>query len=213
MSEKNSFGVFLKELRIRCGYKTQKQLADISGISQTTLSRIEAGTQKPMPETLKALAPHLRPYTYGELMDKAGYFDGMTDDHKNAVISFFDNHEELDIKLENMISRLSTHGEFSPQVKHFLELELGPLLEAEKIDFEYTPSDLRQLLKELDPDLDFKNALLQALIRADKLYTRDIIWGDSTIAAHHDGDDWTEEELEEIERFKEFIRSKRKQQG
>jgi transcriptional regulator with XRE-family HTH domain len=30
-----------------------------------------------------------------------------------------------------------------------------------------------------------------------------------TIAAHHDGDDWTEEELEEIERFKEFIRSKR----
>ena len=33
-----------------------------------------------------------------------------------------------------------------------------------------------------------------------------------TIAAHHDGDEWTEEELEEIERFKEFVRSKRKQQ-
>jgi transcriptional regulator with XRE-family HTH domain len=32
-----------------------------------------------------------------------------------------------------------------------------------------------------------------------------------TIAAHHDGEDWTEEELEEIERFKEFIRSKRKE--
>lgn len=30
-----------------------------------------------------------------------------------------------------------------------------------------------------------------------------------TIAAHHDGDDWTDEELEEIERFKEFIRIKR----
>lgn len=30
-----------------------------------------------------------------------------------------------------------------------------------------------------------------------------------TIAAHHDGDDWTEEELQEIERFKEFIRTKR----
>ncbi|SDM15692.1 helix-turn-helix transcriptional regulator [Sediminibacillus halophilus] len=29
-----------------------------------------------------------------------------------------------------------------------------------------------------------------------------------TIAAHHD-DDWTEEELEEIEKFKEYIRSKR----
>ncbi|OUQ90105.1 transcriptional regulator [Brevibacillus brevis] len=33
-----------------------------------------------------------------------------------------------------------------------------------------------------------------------------------TIAAHHDGDDWTEEELEEIERFKEFVKLKRKQQ-
>lgn len=33
-----------------------------------------------------------------------------------------------------------------------------------------------------------------------------------TVAAHHDGEDWTEEELEEIERFKEFIRSKRKRQ-
>lgn len=32
-----------------------------------------------------------------------------------------------------------------------------------------------------------------------------------TIAAHHDGEDWTEEELEEIERFKQFIRSRRQQ--
>ncbi|OEH53023.1 hypothetical protein AQ616_18470 [Oceanobacillus sp. E9] len=34
-----------------------------------------------------------------------------------------------------------------------------------------------------------------------------------TIAAHHDGEEWTEEEREEIERFKEFVRSKRQQQG
>ncbi|GIP35071.1 helix-turn-helix domain-containing protein [Paenibacillus sp. J2TS4] len=32
-----------------------------------------------------------------------------------------------------------------------------------------------------------------------------------TIAAHHDGDDWTEEELKEIEEFKRFVLSKRKQ--
>ncbi|MFU0790807.1 helix-turn-helix domain-containing protein [Virgibacillus proomii] len=32
-----------------------------------------------------------------------------------------------------------------------------------------------------------------------------------TIAAHHDGEEWTEKELEEIERFKEFVRLKRKQ--
>ncbi len=34
-----------------------------------------------------------------------------------------------------------------------------------------------------------------------------------TIAAHHVGDDWTEEEIEELERFKEFIRSKRGKKG
>lgn len=44
-------------------------------------------------------------------------------------------------------------------------------------------------------------------------------WTDSTldddiqtIAAHHDGDEWTEEELEEIERFKEYVRMKRRMQ-
>ncbi|MCY8842434.1 helix-turn-helix domain-containing protein [Bacillus atrophaeus] len=30
-----------------------------------------------------------------------------------------------------------------------------------------------------------------------------------TIAAHHDGEEWTKEELEEIERFKDFVRLKR----
>lgn len=33
-----------------------------------------------------------------------------------------------------------------------------------------------------------------------------------TIAAHHDGEEWTEEELEEIRRFKEFVRAKRNSQ-
>lgn len=32
-----------------------------------------------------------------------------------------------------------------------------------------------------------------------------------TIAAHHEGEEWTEEELEEIEKFKEFVRMKRQQ--
>ncbi|CAG9621097.1 helix-turn-helix domain-containing protein [Sutcliffiella rhizosphaerae] len=32
-----------------------------------------------------------------------------------------------------------------------------------------------------------------------------------TIAAHHVGEEWTEEELEEIERFKDFVRTKRKE--
>lgn len=34
---------------------------------------------------------------------------------------------------------------------------------------------------------------------------------DLTIAAHHDGEDWNEEELETIRQFKEFVRSQRKE--
>jgi len=33
---------------------------------------------------------------------------------------------------------------------------------------------------------------------------------DLTIAAHHEGNNWTPEELEEIEKFKEFVKAKRK---
>lgn len=33
----------------------------------------------------------------------------------------------------------------------------------------------------------------------------------TTLAAHHDGEDWTPEELEEIERFKAFVKSRRDQ--
>lgn len=33
-----------------------------------------------------------------------------------------------------------------------------------------------------------------------------------TIAAHHDGEDWTEEELETIKKFKEFVKSQRSKQ-
>lgn len=32
-----------------------------------------------------------------------------------------------------------------------------------------------------------------------------------TIAAHHDGDDWTDEELADIEKFKEFVKMRREQ--
>lgn len=44
------------------------------------------------------------------------------------------------------------------------------------------------------------------LVRTDKKR----LDGPETIAAHHVGEEWTEEELEEIERFKEFVRMKRK---
>lgn len=34
-----------------------------------------------------------------------------------------------------------------------------------------------------------------------------------TIAAHHEGEEWTEDELEEIEKFMEFVKSKENKRG
>ena len=45
MSEE--IAMFFKEHRIRSGYKSQRKLSNRSGISQTTLSRLERGESKP----------------------------------------------------------------------------------------------------------------------------------------------------------------------
>lgn len=202
------FGVFLKELRRQHGYKTQKHLAEVSGVSQTTLSRIEAGTQRPQPETLMVLAKHLSSYTYGELMEKAGYFEGLPKDDRTFVMDLFNEEEEVELEmvLFKTIDTMSKNKSFDVKVTEFLKTELGPLLESEGWnDIEYSPVDLKQLSKELN--LEYKRILLDRLERAMQLsYLHD---DDSTIAAHHDGEDWTEEELEEIERFKQFVKMKR----
>lgn len=61
-----------------------------------------------------------------------------------------------------------------------------------------------------DPQFETVKALCKALnislAALDDYETREV----ETIAAHHDSEDWTKEELEEIENFKKYVRSKRK---
>lgn len=208
MSE--NFGDFLKKIRIEHGYKTQKQLSEWSGVSQTTLSRIEAGIQKPLPETLRLLATYLRPYTYGELMDKAGYFDGMSSSDKREVIAFFDNNEELNEQLEVHIRKMTVGDQLRPEAIRGLELELAPMLGAEDINFEYTVKDLRQLLLHEIDDVNFKNSILQAFIRIETLAEAEKTLAPQNDVIHHDNEDWTDAEMEDIELFKEFLRMKRR---
>ncbi|ADL50525.1 helix-turn-helix domain-containing protein [Clostridium cellulovorans] len=69
-----SFGEFLKKLRAEKGL-SQRQLADLSKISNTEISRMESGErQKPSPKILKEIAPHLG-ISYRELMAQAGYIE------------------------------------------------------------------------------------------------------------------------------------------
>lgn len=73
MENSKEFGIYLAELREKSGYKSQRQLYLASGISSATLSRIETGKQKPLPDTLKVLSKFLKGVTYEELMERAGY--------------------------------------------------------------------------------------------------------------------------------------------
>lgn len=93
MKADNLFGAYLKANRINAGFKTQKHLSEASGISQTTLSRVEAGSQQPQPETLLLLARYLKSVTYGELMEKAGYLAGLSDEERELVEGYYDEQQ------------------------------------------------------------------------------------------------------------------------
>lgn len=72
---KRDIGAFIQHHRIKSGYRSQRGLANESGISAATISRIEKNIQKPNPETLKELAKYLKSTSLVELMVVAGYWD------------------------------------------------------------------------------------------------------------------------------------------
>lgn len=69
---RKEFGLFFADIREKSGYRSQRELAEKSGISHSTINRIEAGTHKVSVDTLKAIAPYLKNVTYEELLEKSG---------------------------------------------------------------------------------------------------------------------------------------------
>lgn len=69
------YGEFIKRNRIASGFTKQVQLAEKSGITAATISRIEKEIQKPSMETLKELARFLNSTSYVELMVACGYWN------------------------------------------------------------------------------------------------------------------------------------------
>lgn len=74
-----------------------------------------------------------------------------------------------------------------------------PLGTLNKILSGHTPDPQFETVKAICKALDISLAVL------DDYENHDV----HTIAAHHDGEDWTEDELDEIEEFKKFVLSKR----
>lgn len=59
-------GDFIKDARIRNGYKTKKELSEVTGVSPATLTRIENNSQIPTPDTLLKISKQFeRCYIWG----------------------------------------------------------------------------------------------------------------------------------------------------
>lgn len=82
------YGSFIRHHRIASGYKKQKDLAEASGITAATISRIESEVQRPEPETLQTLAKYLHTTSLVELMVKCGYWpeDEILDSNKSLMV-------------------------------------------------------------------------------------------------------------------------------
>ncbi len=94
-------------------WMNKAELSRASGVSEATLSRIEAGTQRPSPETLKKLAPHLM-VPEKELMVKAGYLRNDISDKPVSKLAFLlrsaeeltpEDQEEIGDMLQVLIER------------------------------------------------------------------------------------------------------------
>lgn len=100
------FGDYLKQLRKKRGY-TLKQLAELSGVSDSQISRIELGTRGvPKPENLKKLAAALD-VPPESLLEKAGVIDRADSAFEDAAMvagalnpAFYENDQELRDYLE-----------------------------------------------------------------------------------------------------------------
>lgn len=114
-----AFGDYFRRLRRSKGFKSQKKLAELSNVSQATISRIEDGTQKPLPETLLLLADALDISSI-ELLFRSGYLNGEFDDKKLQRIFYFTALQKDGIR--DIKNSLTIDGvNFSVPIKRELE--------------------------------------------------------------------------------------------
>lgn len=141
-------------------------------------------------------------------------------DHFNVSLDFLTNG--FDRELTRIIWSLSNevpneHGSqlyFCDEVLKVLNDELEPLKkEYWDVPFDefHKPYGIIGLLHNFPVSNEFKEDLLNVLIRVKQ---RTEPYEATTIAAHNTGadEDWTEDELEDIKKFKEFVKMKRNKQ-
>ncbi len=106
-----TFGSMLKEIRELKGLST-RQLAEISGVSQTYISHLETGRKEntPSPDILAKLADPLG-VTYEQLMELAGYIKPGARRQPTEQMTNHDYHRELlDFMHEQYVDKNTDYG-------------------------------------------------------------------------------------------------------
>lgn len=188
--EKKLMGKRIRDNRKRLGL-SQEQLAEILGMKRTNIANYEAGRIVPPGNVVLSLAETFETST-DYILGRSAYAV-----IEKRLLELGMTEKDLEDKLElpsGMIESLDT----LPPAPWDYEREgiINKIADELKMDFSTLASAYsRQEPPAYDGSEDQKTA------------SED--FKPETIAAHHDGEEWTEEELEEIEEFKRFVAMRR----
>ncbi|RJQ25554.1 MAG: XRE family transcriptional regulator [Peptococcaceae bacterium] len=91
--EQINFGKWLKKQREVAGFKSQNELANVCGVDNSTIARLERGETRPTPDTLKKIAPFLK-VNYEGLMCAAGYIWSSDNNNDSVLMSKISKSEQ-----------------------------------------------------------------------------------------------------------------------
>ncbi|WP_074048665.1 helix-turn-helix domain-containing protein [Paenibacillus ihumii] len=213
----SNFGIYLKSLREEKGL-TLNQLAELSGVSNAQISRIENGLRElPRPETIRKLAAGLNT-SQTDLMEKAGYFEGLDTQKKSGVKNYLRIQEALDATINELIKEAYESGqdkEVFKTIGKFLHDDLEHYLEEKELEKLPTSlEDIADFIRFCDMSLETKADFIQFLKKnivkespapneAEKeLFDRSLDLSDEEIKQRFDfkvdGHDLTEEEYQRM---------------
>lgn len=229
-----NLGTNLKNARLKKGL-TQKQLAEMIEAKHNSISNWENNQNKPDPDTLELLCGVLDVSVdyllYG--FDRANFTSLLNLVRYRRSIKELSEDTGID---EIYLNRLCSGVEYKqPSIDTVLKIAIHnendflvgaeSLVKAAGYDLEEMSGDLlediplellhhyqKQGMTETEMAISytkFREAESKDAMAEPNNIEESIKHEPKTIAAHHEGDEWTEEELAEIERFKEFIRSKK----
>lgn len=206
--EKKLMGSRIKKQREKARL-SQDKLAEKLGMKRTNIANYEAGRVIPPSNVLRDLT-NIFNITADYLIIKDGVYDlgiAIKEEREEQGLTQKELGEFIGVDQRKLshyeLGTIPVPYEFAEKIAEAFGMSSAEFLEKYNMFDEHIP-------EEFDGDV---NKFLEFEKAKEEDALSESVHDIQTIAAHHDGDAWTNEELEEIERFKAFVKSKRKDQG